>query len=321
MLIHRFSALGFYLNYHSIVRTAFVMPTESLKSKIEGNQLDLSLSSLTSVPVKELAALPKATCLDLSCNQLTWLPPDFCVLTHIVKLDLSKNQLTELPEDFGSLSKLQHLDLYQNQLHELPISFCRLNSLKWLDMRDNALEDDGLVAAAGDCLSNAQCQICARQVVAYMKKVQSDRERERQKLLKVEREALAVQQAEEDRQNAAKREKKKAEKERKRQQLAQKAAEQNKKAAGDNNASLGHIRNGHTVPELKIPDRGGLSFCQIVLIVLLFAVSLVCALYVFCSPHLDDEFCHDYIHWIHHYTDLTRNMSYDLFTRMQAAVK
>jgi len=296
------------------------MPTESLKSKIEGNQLDLSLSSLTSVPVKELAALPKATCLDLSCNQLTWLPSDFCILTHIVKLDLSKNQLTELPEDFGCLTKLQHLDLYQNQLRELPITFCRLNSLKWLDMRDNALEDDGLVAAAGDCLSNAQCQTCAKQVVAYMKKVQSDRERERQKLLMAEREALAARKAEEEREIMVRREKKKAEKEQRRLLLAQKAAEQNKKVAGDN-ISLGHVKNGHTVPEPKIPVRSGLPCFQIVLVAVLFTISLLCAFYVFCSPHLDDEFCHDYIHWIHHYASMTRNVSNELVTRIQEAVK
>jgi len=294
------------------------MPTESLKSKIEGNQLDLSLSSLTSVPVKELAALPKVTYLDISCNQLTWLPSDFCTLTHIVKLDLSQNQLTELPEDFGCLAKLQHLDLYQNQLRDLPISFCQLNSLKWLDMRDNPLEDEGLVAATGDCLSNAQCQTCAKQVVAFMKKVQSDKERERQKRLKLEREALAAQQAEQEREMAVKRAKKKAEKERRRLQVTQKASEQTMNVAND----VDHepFKNGHTVPKQKIPDRGGLSFFQIVLVAVFLAISLVCALYIFCSPRLDDEFCHDMIHLLHYSTDMIRNKTYDFFTRIQAAV-
>jgi len=297
------------------------MPTESLKSKVEGNQLDLSLSSLTSVPVKELAALPKVTCLDLSCNQLTWLPPDFCTLTHIVKLDLSKNQLAELPEDFGSLAKLQHLDLYQNQLLELPVSFCRLNSLKWLDMRDNPLEDEGLVAAAGDCLSNAQCQLCAKQVVAFMKKVQSDQERERQKHLKAEREALAALQAEEEQASALKRAKKKMEKERRRLQLAQKQAEQNKKVTSDNDLNFERVKNGRTVPEQKRPDRGGLSCFQIVLAAILLSVSLVCALYVYCSPNLDDQFCYDMIHLIHYCAETVHNVSSDLFTRVQATVK
>ena len=295
------------------------MPAESLKSKIEGNQLDLSLSSLTLVPVKELAALPKVTCLDLSCNQLTWLPPDFCTLTHLTKLDLSQNQLTELPEDFGCLAKLQHLDLYQNQLRDLPVSFCRLNSLKWLDMRDNKLEDEGLVAAAGDCLSNAQCQTCAKQVVAFMKKVQSDKERERQKQLKSEREALAARQAEEERELAAKRAKKKAEKERRRLQLTQKTAAQSKNV-NDNEIGCESVKNGHTVPERKKPDHGGLSCFQIMLATVLLAISLVCALYIFCSPHLDDEFCHDMIHMIHYSTDVISNKTHDLSAHIQAAV-
>jgi len=296
------------------------MPTESLKSKVEGNQLDLSLSSLTSVPVKELAALPKATCLDLSCNQLTWLPPDFCNLIHIVKLDLSKNQLTELPEEFGSLAKLQHLDLYQNQLGELPVSFCRLNSLKWLDMRDNPLEDDGLVSAAGECLSNTQCQVCARQVVAYMKKVQSDTERERQKRLKTEREALAARQAEEERAAAMKRAKKKAEKEQRRLQLAQKAAERNRKVSSNNSVGLERVGNGYTVPVQKMPVYGGLSCFQIMLVAIMFVMSVVSVIYIFCSPNLDDEFCYDYVHIIHHFIGMTRNVSNDIVTQIQAAV-
>lgn len=46
----------------------------NLRDKLDGNELDLSLSDLNEVPVKELAALPKATILDLSCNKLTTLP-------------------------------------------------------------------------------------------------------------------------------------------------------------------------------------------------------------------------------------------------------
>jgi len=298
------------------------MPNESLKSKIDGNQLDLSLSSLTSVPVKDLASLPKATCLDLSCNQLTWLPPDFCSLSHIVKLDLSKNQLAELPEEFGGLAKLQHLDLYQNRLRELPVSFCRLNSLKWLDMRDNPLEDEGLVAAVGDCLSNAQCQLCAKQVVAFTKKVQSDTERERQKRLKADRDVLAAQRAEEERQSAEKRAKKKAEKERRRLLQAQRTADKKTDVpSADNDVNSERVRNGSTVSEQQRTNRGGLSCCQIVLAAMLLAISLVCALYVFCSPHLEDEFCHDMIHLIHHYAGKIHNASQSLLAHIQAAVK
>ena len=33
------------------------MPKDSLKDKVEGNELDLSLSQLTTVPVRELVSL------------------------------------------------------------------------------------------------------------------------------------------------------------------------------------------------------------------------------------------------------------------------
>lgn len=109
----------------------------NLRDKLDGNELDLSLSDLNEVPVKELAALPKATVLDLSCNKLSTLPSDFCSLTHLVKLDLSKNKLQQLPADFGRLVNLQHLDLLNNRLVTLPVSFAQLKNLKWLDLKDN----------------------------------------------------------------------------------------------------------------------------------------------------------------------------------------
>uniref|UniRef100_A0A8D2DAR0 Leucine-rich repeat-containing protein 59 n=1 Tax=Sciurus vulgaris TaxID=55149 RepID=A0A8D2DAR0_SCIVU len=112
----------------------------NLRDKLDGNELDLSLSDLNEVPVKELAALPKATILDLSCNKLSSLPSDFCGLTHLVKLDLSKNKLQHLPADFGRLVNLQHLDLLNNRLVTLPVSFAQLKNLKWLDLKDNPLD-------------------------------------------------------------------------------------------------------------------------------------------------------------------------------------
>ncbi|MBZ3881824.1 Leucine-rich repeat-containing protein 59 [Sciurus carolinensis] len=102
----------------------------NLRDKLDGNELDLSLSDLNEVPVKELAALPKATILDLSCDKSSSLPSDFCGLTHLVKLDLSKNKLQHLPADFGRLVNLQHLDLLNNSRVTLPVSFAQLKNLK-----------------------------------------------------------------------------------------------------------------------------------------------------------------------------------------------
>ncbi|RLV99245.1 hypothetical protein DV515_00009910 [Chloebia gouldiae] len=132
----------------------------SLKDKLDGNELDLSLCDLNEVPVRELAALPKATILDLSCNNLISLPSDFCSLMHLVKLDLSKNRLQQLPLDFGRLVNLQHLDLLNNRLVTLPVSFAQLKNLKWLDLKDNPL-DPVLAKVAGDCLDEKQCKQAA----------------------------------------------------------------------------------------------------------------------------------------------------------------
>ncbi|XP_042303847.1 leucine-rich repeat-containing protein 59 [Sceloporus undulatus] len=159
----------------------------NLKDKLEGNELDLSLCDLNEVPVKELAGLPKATILDLSCNNLTTLPSDFCSLTHLVKLDLSKNQLQQLPSDFGRLINLQHLDLLNNRLATLPVSFAQLKNLKWLDLKDNPL-DPMLAKVAGDCLDEKQCKQAAIRVLQHMRAIQSELDRERQRKLQAERE-------------------------------------------------------------------------------------------------------------------------------------
>ncbi|KAI5103561.1 leucine-rich repeat-containing protein 59, partial [Silurus meridionalis] len=222
---------------------------ESLRDKVDGNELDLSLCNLTEVPVKELAAVPKATFLDLSCNNLTTLSPEFCLLTHLVKVDLSKNQLVSLPEEIGQLYSLQHLDLYNNKLTMLPLSFCQLRvivisaiclclqCLKWLDLKDNPLEPT-LAKAAGDCLNEKQCRQCAGRVLLHMKLLQeeADNVRERRLLKEKEQEKKreAKQREREAREREVQKKKKAEEKERKRkeyeaQMAAQAAQEQHKK--------------------------------------------------------------------------------------------
>ncbi|XP_015240044.1 PREDICTED: leucine-rich repeat-containing protein 59 [Cyprinodon variegatus] len=46
----------------------------NLKDKISGNEADLSLCNLSEVPARELASFPKATVVDLSCNNIISLP-------------------------------------------------------------------------------------------------------------------------------------------------------------------------------------------------------------------------------------------------------
>ncbi|XP_041073309.1 leucine-rich repeat-containing protein 59 isoform X1 [Carcharodon carcharias] len=186
-------------------------PNPSLRERLDGNELDLSLSGLSEVPTRELAALPKATILDLSCNCIVMLPPEFCSLIHLIKLDLSKNKLQELPSDFGRLHNLQHLDLYNNKLTNLPVSFAQLKNLKWLDLKGNPL-DPLLEKVAGDCLDEKQCKQSAANVLRYMKTIQSEQDREKQRRLQVERELEKRREAELKAKEARERELRKREK-------------------------------------------------------------------------------------------------------------
>ncbi|XP_066560880.1 leucine-rich repeat-containing protein 59 [Amia ocellicauda] len=204
----------------------------NLRDKINGNEMDLSLCNLTEVPVKELAAFPKAIVLDLSCNNLTSLPSDFCGLTHLIKLDLSKNQLVQLPPELGRLISLQHLDLYNNKLTSLPVSFAQLKNLKWLDLKDNPLEAS-LANVAGDCLDEKQCKLCATRVLQHMRTLQEDLDRQRERRLQRERELERKKEAElrvrEAREREVRKREKAEEKERKRREYdAQRAAKASK---------------------------------------------------------------------------------------------
>lgn len=208
----------------------------NLKDKVSGNEADLSLCNLTEVPVKELALFPKATFVDLSCNNITSLPPEFCNLTYLVKVDLSKNQLTCLPDDLGNLVNLQHLDLYNNKLTVLPASFSQLQNLKWLDLKDNPLEPV-LAKVAGDCLDEKQCKQCASKVLQHTRALQEEVDRAREKRLlrekETERKREMKQREREAREKEARKREKAEEKEKRRKeynaQMAALAAQEQQK--------------------------------------------------------------------------------------------
>lgn len=261
----------------------------NIKDKIDGNEVDLSLCNLTEVPVRELAAVPKVTVVDLSCNNLSVLTPEFCALTHLVKLDLNKNQLETLPDDFGALVHLQHLDLLGNRLSELPVSFAQLRSLKWLDLKDNPLEP-GLAKAAGDCLDERQCRQCASKVLQHMRGLQEEVEKVRQKKLQrekdLERKREAKQREREAREKEQRKREKAEEKERRRQEYnqqvaAQAAQEQQKKRQEEKKkkngkASVDKKSVSEAAPK---PKRSlcGLLFKLLLLVLLgLFATAAAC---------------------------------------------
>ncbi|XP_075228794.1 uncharacterized protein LOC142328723 [Lycorma delicatula] len=154
---------------------------QNLKEHFEDGRLDLSMLALTEVPVKDIAAIPKATSLDLSNNRLTSIGKNFPLsLTHLVHLDLARNQLVELPENIGLLVNLKHLDLYSNQLTSLPLSFGNLKTLRWLDLKQNPLMPK-LAQIAGPCLDSTQCASAAKNVVELLLMMNKQVEVEKQR--------------------------------------------------------------------------------------------------------------------------------------------
>lgn len=146
------------------------MNLKNVKGRLKDETLDLSLCDLEEVPVREIAAVRKASYLDLSNNLLVSLPTTFVTLKQVVKLDLSRNMLKEIPENIGEMKQLKHLDLYANQISRLPLSFCELKNLRWLDLKENPLTP-AVASVAGPCSNMGECQACARNIVAYLSNV------------------------------------------------------------------------------------------------------------------------------------------------------
>ncbi|KAK0064772.1 leucine-rich repeat-containing protein 59 [Biomphalaria pfeifferi] len=275
------------------------MPKESLREKLNhDNELDLSLNNLETVPVKDLAALPKATHLDLSNNLLTALPDSFCSLIHLVKLDLSKNALTELPRLFGQLENLQHLDLLGNQLKTLPRSFCQLKKLKWLDLKDNPLEE-GLKKNAGNCLNEIECKKCATRILMYMTDLDGQLELQSQAKKKKQEEAEAKQKDREEREKQKKRQEKKAEKERRRREHEARRAQELLAQNGDTSdeeitAAREKLKYN---AGLKRRDKGqGSRNCFLIVLFSFLALfgALLVAIDFHCISSAKDEMCASY---------------------------
>lgn len=271
------------------------MPKDSLKDRVDGGVLDLSLLELTSIPVKELVDIPKAVHLDLSCNLLVTLPNDISRLSHIVHLDLSKNNITSLPDSIGGLHKLQHLDLYRNSLTSLPVGFCHLKNLKWLDIKDNPLQEPHK-SVAGDCLDDKQCRNCAQKVVAFMKKVDSEQERIKQRKLAFEREEEAKKKAEEDKEIDRVRQLKKAQREARKLEKAKTQKEIAKQSLNDHAKKFDgkNVPNGST-SEIKLKEsKRCFGWCGLLMSVFIVFIAVNVGVYLFCQNNPSESHCMKY---------------------------
>lgn len=264
---------------------------EEIKDKLDGEELDLSLCNLAKVPIREMASLPRATIVDLSCNNLTILSDAFCTLRHLVQLDLSKNALTELPKDFGNLSQMKRLDLYSNQLSSLPVSCVSLRELRWLDLKNNPMQTL-LPDIIGNCLKEEECRQCAINVLTYLKVLAANEEQENQARLILEREQKALEKEKEQLQKQVRKRQKQQEKQLKRE--AYEAMERQKKMMAEETdkaikAQEEFMETRPVKPEAPTQEEDG-GLMGLLLICTLLTLGVAMAIVIFCHH---DATCHE----------------------------
>ncbi|XP_046991149.1 leucine-rich repeat-containing protein 1-like isoform X2 [Schistocerca americana] len=125
---------------HVLYNMFLVLPINVLSTCSSLRELHLPDVGLTDLPntIEQLATHLEV--LDVSYNELHWLPETFCQLKHLTRCRLSHNRLALLPSEIGQLTQLIHLEINSNMLESLPDSMELLASLMLLDLYDNQLE-------------------------------------------------------------------------------------------------------------------------------------------------------------------------------------
>lgn len=114
------------------------IPTEKI-TYTKCNSLSIKGNRLQQFPtaVSDVCTLEK---LDLSENKINLIKDDaFDLLEDLIELDLSFNELTYLPTSIGKLKKLKRLNLSGNKIKTLPKEFENLTSLEFLDFDGNPI--------------------------------------------------------------------------------------------------------------------------------------------------------------------------------------
>jgi internalin A len=84
-------------------------------------KLDLSKNIIASIDDDAFVELENLTELDLSFNELTYLPSSLGKLTKLKRLNLSGNKISSLPKEFENLVSLESLDLDGNPMERAPV--------------------------------------------------------------------------------------------------------------------------------------------------------------------------------------------------------
>ncbi|TPX63552.1 hypothetical protein SpCBS45565_g06522 [Spizellomyces sp. 'palustris'] len=105
--------------------------------------LSLGANHLTSSAIEDacLDKLGQLTRLNLSNNQLSYVPESICEIDTLLSLTLSDNKITEIPESIAKLKRLQFFGISNNQLSSVNDIFSKLPALKGISLAGNPFSD------------------------------------------------------------------------------------------------------------------------------------------------------------------------------------
>jgi len=132
--IYNFKELD--ISHNSIKSLPIVIPKYFRLEMFNG-----SSNRLTEFPVA-LSEVKSLRCIKLSNNNISYLNDEiFEKLIHLTELDLSQNDLTFIPASIGKLKNLKRLNISGNKIKSLPKEFENLQSLENLDLSGNPMEN------------------------------------------------------------------------------------------------------------------------------------------------------------------------------------
>ncbi len=102
--------------------------------------IDLRDKGLTLIPQELIEYCPNLQRLDLSGNQIQFIPDAIGNLVNLQRLDLSGNQIQVIPNAIGNLVNLQELNLSVNQIKVIPNAIGNLVNLQRLCLRLNQIQ-------------------------------------------------------------------------------------------------------------------------------------------------------------------------------------
>ena len=104
-------------------------------------KLDLSENHLRSISDDEIGCLSNLIALDLSSNQLQYLPCGLCKLSKLKTLLVRNNVLYELPKCMTSSQSLEILNVSGNRIQHFPVEVLQLSRLKQLHLGGNYIQN------------------------------------------------------------------------------------------------------------------------------------------------------------------------------------